>query len=75
MPPLFRFPIAKGGTKTMTQLSIKEGLSFQILDMRIYNYKLRNEKFFLSNSTFVTDPSLIGSGKNERISTHHLHFK
>jgi hypothetical protein len=28
MPPLFSFPIAKGGTKTITQLSIAEGLSF-----------------------------------------------
>ncbi len=37
------FPIAKGGTKAISPLSIAEGLSFRSLDRRIYDCKLRNE--------------------------------
>jgi hypothetical protein len=43
-PPFLHFPIAKGGTKTIAQLSIAEGLNFRSLDRRIYDCKLRNEK-------------------------------
>jgi hypothetical protein len=48
MPPFLHFPIAKGGTKTISPLSIAEGLSFRSLDRRIYDCKLRNEKKILS---------------------------
>jgi hypothetical protein len=42
--PFLYFPIAKGGTKTISHLSIAEGLSFRSLDRCIYDCKLRNEK-------------------------------
>jgi hypothetical protein len=35
-PPFLHFPIAKGGTKTIAQLSIAEGLNFRSLDRHIY---------------------------------------
>ncbi len=43
-PPFLHFPNAQGGTKTISPLSIAEGLSFRSLDRRIYDYILRNEK-------------------------------
>jgi hypothetical protein len=43
-PPFLHFPIAKGETRTIAQLPIAEGLSFRILDRRIYDCKMRNEK-------------------------------
>jgi hypothetical protein len=46
-PPFLYFSIAKGGTDTIAHLPIVVELSFQRLDMRIYNCKLRNEKNYL----------------------------
>jgi hypothetical protein len=44
MPPFLYFPIAKGGTRTISHLPIAEGRSFDRLERCIYNCKLRNEK-------------------------------
>jgi hypothetical protein len=38
------FPIAQGGTRTTGHLQVAEGLSFQSLERRIYDCKLRNKK-------------------------------
>jgi hypothetical protein len=43
-PPFLYFSIAKGGLKTIAHLPIVVELSFQRLDMRIYNCNSRNEK-------------------------------
>jgi hypothetical protein len=43
-PQFFLFPIAKGGTKTSARLPFAEGLTFQSLDRRFNDGKMRNDK-------------------------------
>jgi hypothetical protein len=38
------FLIAQGGTRTIGHVPVAEGLSFQSLERRIYDRKLRNKK-------------------------------